>query len=127
MGSNIHKLAEFTLTRTDPDYPRRAADPATTSSSEGRATARAPLPRARRLGLRAVVAKSYARIHWQSLTNFGVLPGDYDRIDTGDRYGWRTSTPPRARPIRSATASPTAAGTPCSPAAPGRSLHTVRP
>ncbi|MGI3197701.1 hypothetical protein ACRJ4W_01540 [Streptomyces sp. GLT-R25] len=35
--------------------------------------------------------KSYARIHWQNLTNFGVLPlefddpGDYDCIDAGDR------------------------------------------
>jgi aconitate hydratase len=41
--------------------------------------------------LRAVIAKSYARIHWQNLANFGVLPlkfadtADYDRIDPGDR------------------------------------------
>ncbi|MBO0776528.1 MAG: aconitate hydratase, partial [Actinobacteria bacterium] len=45
----------------------------------------------RYLGLRVVIAKSYARIHWQNLVNFGVLPleftdpGDYDRINPGDR------------------------------------------
>ena len=40
--------------------------------------------------MRAVIAKSFARIHWQNLANFGVLalefadPADYDRIDQGD-------------------------------------------
>ncbi len=44
----------------------------------------------RYLGLRLVIAKSYARIHWQNLANFGVLaaeftdPADYDRIEAGD-------------------------------------------
>ncbi len=28
----------------------------------------------RYLGVRAVVAKSFARIHWQNLVNFGILP-----------------------------------------------------
>ncbi len=36
------------------------------------------------------MAKSYARIHWQNLANFGILgvefddPADYDRIDRDD-------------------------------------------
>ncbi|MBO0884970.1 MAG: hypothetical protein J2P17_32485, partial [Mycobacterium sp.] len=44
----------------------------------------------RYLGLRVVIAKSFARIHWQNLVNFGVLPlrfadpGDYERIGDGD-------------------------------------------
>jgi aconitate hydratase len=44
----------------------------------------------RYLALRLVIAKSYARIHWQNLTNFGVLPlefaeeSGYDRIAQGD-------------------------------------------
>jgi len=33
----------------------------------------------RLLGLRAVVAKSFARIHWQNLVNFGVLPLTFSR------------------------------------------------
>ncbi len=42
------------------------------------------------LGLRLVIAKSFARIHWQNLVNFGVLPltlaeeVDYDQIASGD-------------------------------------------
>ena len=44
----------------------------------------------RYLGLRVVVAKSFARIHWQNLANFGVLalefenPEDYDRLNQDD-------------------------------------------
>ena len=44
----------------------------------------------RYLGLRAVIARSFARIHWQNLVNFGVLPltfadpADYGGIDAGD-------------------------------------------
>lgn len=42
------------------------------------------------LGQVAVIAKSYARIGWQNLVNFGVVPlefsnpGDYDKINEGD-------------------------------------------
>ena len=28
----------------------------------------------RYLGVKAVIAKSFARIHWQNLINFGILP-----------------------------------------------------
>jgi aconitate hydratase len=44
----------------------------------------------RYLGLRAVIAKSFARIHWQNLANFGTLPltftdpGDCDGLKRGD-------------------------------------------
>jgi aconitate hydratase len=44
----------------------------------------------RSLGLRAVIAKSFARIHWQNLANFGILPlqftdpKDYDDLEQGD-------------------------------------------
>jgi aconitate hydratase len=42
------------------------------------------------LGVRAVVAKSFERIHAANLINFGILPltfttpGDYDKIDQQD-------------------------------------------
>ena len=45
------------------------------------------------LGLRAVLAKSFARIHRANLVNVGILPlvfvdeGDYDRIAAGRRAG----------------------------------------
>ncbi|MCI3273534.1 aconitate hydratase [Streptomyces cylindrosporus] len=116
--SNIPKLAEFTFTRIDPDYPHRAADLSTDGGpgrhfvvggenyGQGSSREHAAIT-PRHLGLRAVVAKSYARIHWQNLTNFGVLPlefadpADYDRVDAGDRL-WlenlHTALAPGAEP-----------------------------
>ena len=44
----------------------------------------------RYLGLHLVIAKSFARIHWQNLVNFGILPlvftnpKDYDLINRND-------------------------------------------
>jgi len=43
----------------------------------------------RYLGLRMVIARSFARIHWQNLVNYGVLPlefrdaGDYEKLEEG--------------------------------------------
>ena len=42
------------------------------------------------LGIKAVIAKSFARIHQANLINFGIVPftfaneADYDTIDEGD-------------------------------------------
>ncbi|MGP4091816.1 aconitase family protein, partial [Streptomyces sp. KR55] len=97
--SNIPKLAEFTLTRLDPDYPRRAAElresgghviVAGENWGQGSSREHAAIT-LRHLGLRAVIALTYARIHWQNLANFGVLaleftdPDDYTRVQPGDR------------------------------------------
>src|SRR5699024_11764424 len=44
----------------------------------------------RYLGLRAVLVKDYARIHWQNLVNFGILPltctneADYNLLEKDD-------------------------------------------
>ncbi|MGW8380831.1 aconitate hydratase [Streptomyces sp. ODS28] len=94
--SNIPKLADFTFTRLDPDYPEKARAHdgphfVVGGDNYGQGSSRehaAITPR--HLGLRAVVAKSFARIHWQNLANFGVLalefedPGDWERISEGD-------------------------------------------
>ncbi|NKY42231.1 aconitate hydratase [Nocardia cerradoensis] len=96
--SNIPKLAEFAFTRIDPDYPRHAAEISGTTGhvvvggdNYGQGSSREHAAIAPRyLGLRAVIAKSYARIHWQNLANFGIValefadPADYDRIGVGD-------------------------------------------
>jgi aconitate hydratase len=43
------------------------------------------------LGLQLVIARSFARIHWQNLGNFGVLPltfaapSDYEHLKQGDK------------------------------------------
>lgn len=96
--SNVPELAEFTFTRIDEDYPRRAREVARESGhivvggenyGQGSSREHAAIT-PRYLGLRAVIARSFARIHWQNLANFGVLalrftdPGDYDRVGSGD-------------------------------------------
>jgi aconitate hydratase len=96
--SNIGKLAEFTFTQIDPGYPRRAAEAkdghghlivAGSNYGQGSSREHAAIV-TRYLGLQAVLAKSFARIHWQNLANFGVLAlefaddGDYERISDGD-------------------------------------------
>ncbi|MGW3543487.1 aconitate hydratase [Nocardia niigatensis] len=95
--SNIPKLAMFTFTPIDETYPQRAQQVSESGhivvggENYGQGSSRehaAITPRY--LGLRAVIAKSFARIHWQNLANFGVLalefedPADYDRIDRDD-------------------------------------------
>ncbi|MDY6995356.1 MAG: aconitate hydratase [Actinomycetota bacterium] len=95
--SNIPKLAEFSFTQVDESYPRRAHDAQPTGhvivggQNYGQGSSREHAAIALRyLGLRAVIAKSFARIHWQNLANFGVLAlefvdtDDYDSIDQGD-------------------------------------------
>lgn len=97
--SHIPKTSEFAFDPVDDTYPRRAT--ATRDSGRGHAivagsnygqgssrenAALAP----RYLGLRVVLARSFARIHWQNLVNFGVLPltfadpADYGRIGRDD-------------------------------------------
>ncbi|GAB0107607.1 aconitate hydratase [Nocardia sp. JMUB6875] len=95
--SNIPKLAMFTFTQIDETYPERAQQAAESGhivvggENYGQGSSREHAAIAPRyLGLRVVIAKSFARIHWQNLANFGVLavefddPADYDGIDQGD-------------------------------------------
>jgi aconitate hydratase len=95
--SNIPKLAMFSFTQIDESYPERAQQAEGTGhivvggENYGQGSSREHAAIAPRyLGLRAVIAKSFARIHWQNLANYGVLalefenPGDYATIDQGD-------------------------------------------
>ncbi len=96
--SNIPTLADFTFGALDDTYPSRMK--ATKDGSghivvgganygQGSSREHAAIT-PRYLGLRAVLAVSFARIHWQNLTNFGVLalelvdPLDYQKIGGGD-------------------------------------------
>ncbi|TSE00321.1 aconitate hydratase [Skermania sp. ID1734] len=108
--SNIPKLAEFTFTQVNEDYPQRAKDlkdagghivVAGDNYGQGSSREHAAIT-PRYLGLNAVIAKSFARIHWQNLANFGILAleftndEDYDDIDEGDTLvleGLRESLP----------------------------------
>lgn len=96
--SNIPVLADFTFTQADEGYPERAkalrddgGHAVVGGENYGQGSSREHAAIApRHLGLRLVLAASYARIHWQNLANFGILAlefrdgGDRDRIEQGD-------------------------------------------
>lgn len=94
--SNIPRIAEFAFTRIDPDYPAHAkaakdGHVVIAGRNYGQGSSREHAVIAPRyLGLRAVIAVSFARIHWQNLANFGILalefadPSDLAQVSTGD-------------------------------------------
>ncbi|MGH6898087.1 MAG: aconitate hydratase [Geminicoccaceae bacterium] len=96
--SNIPKISEFAFDVIDDSYPRRAGEvreagghAVVAGDNYGQGSSREHAALAPRyLGLRVVIAKSFARIHWQNLVNFGILPltfadaGEYDRTSQGD-------------------------------------------
>jgi aconitate hydratase len=93
--SNIPKIAEFSFDRLDPTYASRAKQVSghvvVGGSNYGQGSSREHAALGPQyLGLRAVLAKGFARIHSQNLINFGVLPltfvdpSDFDRIKAGD-------------------------------------------
>jgi len=100
--SNIPKISEFVYDVVDDTYHDRALEvrddgghAIVGGDNYGQGSSREHAAIAPRfLGLRVVLAKDYARIHWQNLVNFGVLPltfadggdgtGGYDDIEQGD-------------------------------------------
>ena len=94
--SNIPKISEFTYTHVDADYVSRAkkhkgSHAIIGGENYGQGSSREHAALAPRyLGLRMVIAKSFARIHWQNLVNFGIVPlvfknpKDYDAIKLND-------------------------------------------
>jgi aconitate hydratase len=87
--SNIPKLAEFTFTQLDESYPGRVIASKDGSghivvggANYGQGSSREHAAIAPRyLGLRAVLAVSFARIYWQNLANFGVLALEFTDAD----------------------------------------------
>lgn len=93
--SNVPHLAEYCLTPCDPEFPARAKANGggfiIGGSNYGQGSSRehaalAPL----QLGVKGVIAKSFARIHMANLINSGIIPmtfeneADYDAIDMND-------------------------------------------
>ena len=92
--SNIEAISRFAFDVLDPDYYDRALAVRESGGhlvvgghNYGQGSSREHAALAPRfLGLRVVLAKSFARIHWQNLVNFGVLPltfadeSDYERV-----------------------------------------------
>ena len=92
--SNIEKLSEFTLSRVDDTFAQRSLDAdggvlvAGENYGQGSSREHAALcPMF--LGIEAVFAQSFARIHKANLFNFGIVPlaidaETYEKIDQGD-------------------------------------------
>ncbi|MBS9402251.1 aconitate hydratase [Halomonas sp. TRM85114] len=97
LRSNIPAIAEYVFRDVDPDFSQRAKAldgdgfflVAGRNYGQGSSREHAAIA-PRYLGLRAVCAISYGRIHWQNLANFGVVPltfadpDDLDAIDQED-------------------------------------------
>ena len=88
--SNVPAIAEFTFKNTDADFVARARAAGTGilvggeiygQGSSREAAVTAPL----HLGVRAVITKSFARIHRANLINWGIVPLEFD--DAADYEG----------------------------------------
>ncbi len=95
LRSNIPAISEFVFSQVDKEFPKRAKEKGggiiIGGENYGQGSSRehaaiAPL----HLGVKAVIAKSWARIHKSNLVNFGIIPltfadpSAYDRIEKGD-------------------------------------------
>ncbi len=99
LRSNIPAISEYVFSNIDNTFSQRAKDAKAAgggivvgAENYGQGSSRehaalAPMY----LGIQAVIAKSFARIHRSNLINFGILPllfthaKDYDKIEKGDR------------------------------------------
>ena len=95
LRSNIPEIAKYVFTAVDKDFSQRALDKKggfiIGGHNYGQGSSRehaalAPMY----LGVKAVITKSFARIHKANLVNFGLLPltfkneADYENIEQGD-------------------------------------------
>ncbi len=95
LRSNIPAISKYVFESVDPTFSERALKEKggfiIGGENYGQGSSRehaalAPMY----LGVKAVIAKSFARIHFANLINFGILPltfenpADYDKIEQGD-------------------------------------------
>lgn len=95
--SNVPEIAKFTFRRFDPEYHKKAQEMApgfiVGGHNYGQGSSRehaalAPL----HLGIRAVIAKGFARIHRRNLISQGILPltfgdeSDYGKFEQGQKW-----------------------------------------
>ncbi len=95
--SNIPEISKFVYYQVDESFYDRAMEVQERGfvivggENYGQGSSREHAALAPRyLGMKLAIAKSYARIHWQNLVNFGILPltfknmSDYDKIEQDD-------------------------------------------
>jgi aconitate hydratase len=100
LRSNIYAISEYVYHYVDPDFVKKAkeirdqkgkANIIVGGENYGQGSSREHAALAPRfLGVRAVIAKSFARIHHANLVNFGIVPlefknkEDYNKFSLGD-------------------------------------------
>lgn len=96
--SNLPEISKFSFEIIDETYYTRGKASVETGGhaivagfNYGQGSSREHAALAPRyLGLRVAIVKDFARIHWQNLVNFGILPltfvheEDYDKLEQGD-------------------------------------------
>ncbi|MBA2175098.1 aconitate hydratase [Halobacillus locisalis] len=96
--SNLPEISKFTFEIVDDTYYDRAMDirdqgghTIVAGANYGQGSSREHAALAPKyLGMRVAIVKDFARIHWQNLANFGVLPltftndSDLDELEQGD-------------------------------------------
>jgi aconitate hydratase len=96
LRSNIEAISDFVFYQIDPNFSKTAKEKGTVvivgGENYGQGSSREHAALAPRyLGVRAKIAKSFARIHKANLCNFGILPllfkdpKDYERVKRGTR------------------------------------------
>ncbi len=95
LRSNIPEISKYTFTHIDKSFASRALERGggfiVGGENYGQGSSREHAAMAPKyLGVKAIIAKSFARIHLANLTNFGILPltfadkADYEGITEGD-------------------------------------------
>ena len=96
LRSNIEAISEFVFSQIDPDFAANCKAKGTVvvvgGENYGQGSSREHAALAPRyLGVRAKIAKSFARIHKANLCNFGILPltledpADYEQVEKGSQ------------------------------------------
>ncbi|MGA1873142.1 MAG: aconitate hydratase [Thermoplasmatota archaeon] len=95
LRSNIPAISEFVFNSVDSTFPKRALEKSggfiIGGDNYGQGSSREHAALAPKyLGIKAVIVKSFARIHRANLVNFGILPLtfrdplDFDKVEQGD-------------------------------------------
>jgi len=96
LRSNVPEISEYVFEAIDPEFPTRALEKSggfiIGGENYGQGSSREHAALAPKyLGVKAVIVKSFARIHLANLINFGIVPltfkdpADYDSIDLADK------------------------------------------
>jgi len=107
LRANVPAISEYVFANLDRSFPARAKAAGTgfllggRNYGQGSSREHAALC-PRYLGVRAVIAQSFARIHKSNLINFGILP--LELVNPGDRGGFRPGDKLRLANLKSLVA-----------------------